>query len=382
MVLLGIMSSLGMQPQILCLHIKSHDPILLQGGITTNGKYFKEVMRLTPTRFWINNVTRRQAELAIAEGAVGATQNPAYLSKVLDSEDDGAYLKEMAFPLIEQYESIDDVIAELQRQAIAGICKRFERLFDQTGGRLGLVSIQANPFAENTTTILDNAEKSLSLARNFIIKIPATKDGLAAIGQLIANKVPVLATEVMSIDQILDILKARDENIRGLKDPAPLWIAHINGIFDEQMSEDVKRAGTDIEKDVLRQASLLLARKFRSVMREYASDAQYMAGGARTLEHFTDWVGVDGAVTINWKGTADKLIERDGPVTDVFNAPSSYLAIDKLIEKLPGFAKAWIPGSMKVEEYEYFSPVVRFRNSFEKGWISARTTIESWRVNL
>lgn len=343
--------------------------------------YFKRVTRYTPTLFWINNVTRRQAELAIAEGAVGSTQNPAYLSKVLGSPDDGNYLKEMALPLIEKYAENDDVVTELQRQAIAGICKKFEGLYDQSGGSLGLVSIQANPFAENTPTILDNAEKAMSLARNFIIKIPATRDGLAAIGQLIANRVPVLATEIMSVDQVLDVLKAYEENTRGLKNPAPMWMAHINGIFDEQMAEDVKTLGVEIEGDVLRQASLLLARKIRAIIRERGSAVHYMAGGARTLEHFTDWVGVDGAVTINWKGTADKLIERNGPVTDVFNAPISYQAIDELIAKLPGFAKAWTPGSLKMEDYEYFSPVVRFRNSFEQGWISARNTVEGYRVN-
>ena len=344
--------------------------------------YFERVARYTPTRFWINNVTRKQAELAIAQGAVGSTQNPAYLSKVLGSEDDGAYLKEMALPLIEKFADDDDVVAQLQLQAIAGICRKFEGIYDQTGGSSGLVSIQANPFAENTPTILDNAEKAMALARNFIIKIPATRDGLAAIGQLIANRVPVLATEVMSVDQVLDVLKAHEENTRGLKDPAPLWIAHINGIFDEQMAEDVKNLGVEIEHDVLRQASLLLARKIRSVMRECGSTAHYMAGGARTLEHFTDWVGVDGAVTINWKGTADKLIDRGGPVTDVFNAPSSYRAVDELIEKLPGFASAWIPGSLKMDDYEHFSPVVRFRNSFEQGWTSARETIKGYRASL
>ena len=35
--------------------------------------YFHRVHAQTPTRFWINNVTREQAHLAIEAGAVGCT---------------------------------------------------------------------------------------------------------------------------------------------------------------------------------------------------------------------------------------------------------------------------------------------------------------------
>lgn len=342
--------------------------------------YFKRVAALTPTGFWINNVTRKQAEMAIAEGAVACTQNPAYLSKVLRSADDGEYLTGIADELVQVIEDDNEVVAELQRRAIAGICEKFLPVYEATGGRLGFVSLQADPFNENKVTILDNAEKCLALARNFIIKIPATKDGIEAMGELFKQGVAVLATEVMSIDQVLDVCELHKRITGGMKNPAPLWIAHINGIFDEQMIADVKESNIDIDPDILRQESLVLARKIRSYIRERGYDVHYLAGGARNLQHFTDWVGVDGAVTINWKGTADQLIEADGPVTDVFNVPSSYAVIDELLAKLPGFRKAWTPGSLTPEEYEEFSPVVRFRNSFEKGWLEARTIVAERRA--
>ena len=337
--------------------------------------YFKRVSAYTPTQLWINNVTRRQAELAIGEGAVSCTQNPVYLSKVLNSMDDGTYLNEMITRLIGSSPDDNAVVAQLQRQAIAGICEKFLPLYEQSGGRLGLVSIQADPFAENTETILDNADKSLALAKNFIIKIPVTKDGLEAIGQLIAEGIPVLATEVMSMDQVLAVCSLHRNIAQGMKNPAPFWMAHINGIFDEQLQADVEAGGIDIAPDVLRQASLLLGRKIHSYIREKGFDVHYMAGGARNLRHFTDWVGVDGGVTINWDGTADKLIEQDGPVIDVFNARSSYAMIDELLAKVPSFKAAWTPGSLEAADYEHFGPVVRFRTSFEKGWVTAKKIV-------
>lgn len=256
-------------------------------------------------------MTRAQAELAIQAGARCCTQNPAYLSKVMTSEDDGPRIRERMDRLIAQYADDNAVVAELQRQTIADICARFEPLYEASGGREGLVSIQADPFHEDTATILDNAARCRKLCKNFIIKIPATQSGLAAMGELIRERVPVLATEVMSVDQTLDLFRVYGEAAGGLTDPAPFWFAHINGIFDEHLSEYVPR-----------QASFILSKKLLALRREKARpDCHYVAGGARGLHHFTEMVGVEGAVTINWKGTADKLIEADLPVVDIYNDP-------------------------------------------------------------
>ena len=45
--------------------------------------YFKRVAAMTPTQFWINNVTEEEARMAIEAGAVGCTQNPSFAYKML-----------------------------------------------------------------------------------------------------------------------------------------------------------------------------------------------------------------------------------------------------------------------------------------------------------
>lgn len=341
--------------------------------------YFKRVAALTPTAFWINNVTRREARLAIEAGATGCTQNPAYLSKVLFSPDDGPSLLAIADGLIAAEPDDDKVADELQRRAIAGICEEFHPMYEESGGRRGLVSIQANPFREDAATILENAEKSLALAENFIIKIPATLNGLEAMEVLIGRGVPVLATEVMSIDQVLSVCELHRAVTRGMKHPAPFWMAHINGIFDEHLEVFAQREGVEISSDALRLASLALARKIQGYLLEKDYEVHYMAGGARGLRHFTDWVGVRGGVTINWKGTADLLIESDPAVISAFSAQTPCAALDELLTRLPDFQTAWTPGSLKVEAYERFGPVVRFRDAFEKGWREAREAVTARR---
>jgi hypothetical protein len=51
-------------------------------------EYFHRVQAQTATSFWINNVTRQEAELAIEGGAVGCTQPPFFPNKMLSCQDE------------------------------------------------------------------------------------------------------------------------------------------------------------------------------------------------------------------------------------------------------------------------------------------------------
>lgn len=44
--------------------------------------YFQRVQTETPTRFWVNNPTVKEAQLAIDAGAVSCTTNPTYVHKM------------------------------------------------------------------------------------------------------------------------------------------------------------------------------------------------------------------------------------------------------------------------------------------------------------
>ncbi len=333
--------------------------------------YFHRVEQEAGTRFWINNVTRAQARLAIEAGAVGATQNPAYLSKVIGSKDDGAWIDSIIEELLRVYPDDGQLVSELQRRVIAGVAEEFMPLYQSTGGARGLVSIQADPYHEDTATILDNAEKCRAMMPNCLIKIPATKDGLDAIGTLIAERVPVLATEVMSIDQVIEVAELHKEKTSGVKNPAPFIFAHINGIFDEHLEETARKEGIQVSPEAMRVPALALGQAIHHRLEEGGYSAEYLAGGARGLHHFTDWVGARGGVTINWAGSADKLIELNERAEDRFAKPVDEKLIEELLDKLPDFKKAYTPGSLTSGEYEAFGPVVRFRNQFEAGWKAA-----------
>ena len=91
--------------------------------------YFHRVAALTPTKMWINNVTPEEADLAMAAGAMGCTQNPAYTWKMLN-HDQG---KDDALALLDETlrESRDDNEVEciLQRKLVRRVAERFMSVY-------------------------------------------------------------------------------------------------------------------------------------------------------------------------------------------------------------------------------------------------------------
>ena len=147
-----------------------------------------------------------------------------------------------------------------------------------------------------------------------------------------------------------------------------LYMSHIAGIYDDFLKNYVDEKKVKIEPDILWQAGLAIARKTYDVMKKRGYSAIFVAGGARGLHHFTEMVGGEVCVTINWEGTADKLLEANSPVVyRIFN-PVPQKVIDELMEKLPDFKRGYLENGLSEAEYEEFGPVQLFRSSFIKSW--------------
>lgn len=168
--------------------------------------YFKRVNRLSPTRFWINNPTRQEADLAIAAGATGCTLNPSYTQKMVDHPDEGPY----ALQVLDQVlgELPDDVaaVAEFQRRLAGPICGKFMAMYQTSGKALGYVSIQGDPVREDDPgVIISEGRDNRRVSPNVCCKIPVTPSGLAAMETLIPEQTAINATEIFAIRQALDL---------------------------------------------------------------------------------------------------------------------------------------------------------------------------------
>ena len=346
-----------------------------------NNGYFHRVQAQTATRFWINNVTREQTKLAIGAGAVGCTQNPSFPYKMLTFEDrcECEYVYGLLDGILAEQKDDNTAQIYLQRALVENIAREFLPIHEQSGGALGYVSIQGDPFREDTETIVKCGLFNHT-APNIMIKIPVTVDGLEAIGVLAAKGIPINATEVMSVRQALDVAHVYEKATRSMKQKPVIYYSHIAGIMDEYFANYVRDHKVDISSDTLWQAGVATAKKTYQMVNDLALPIGFISGGARGLHHFTEMVGAKAAVTINWQGTADELIKLNPPVVQRFLQPTPPAVIDELCEKLPDFSKAYFVYAIKPEEYEEFGPVVLFRSMFEGAWENANKLIAQRRT--
>jgi len=340
--------------------------------------YFRRVQALTPTKFWINNPTRGEADLALTEGALGCTCNPSYCGKMLDRPKEQGYVLQVLDEVISEVDTATSAEEELQRRLVGKIAEKFLPLYEHYPGEHGYVSIQGDPVHEDDAqVVIREARKNRAVSPNMCIKIPTTASGLEAMETLVAEDTPINATEVFAIQQAMDLCDLYEQVSKASGKHPKFYISHITGIYDEYLAEVVERDGINISKDILWQAGMSIARKVYQLYMNRGYPVTFIGGGARGTQHFTEMVGGDVVVTINWRGTADKLLAEDPPVVErLFNPVPKYV-IDELLEKLPDYRRGFMEGGIKVEEYEKFGPVVKFRNSFLKDWNKTLNVIEN-----
>ena len=331
----------------------------------------------TPTRLWINNPTVPEVKLAIDHGAVSCTTNPTYGANMIRRDD--AVARAIIRECLKQSHD-DTVVADLvQQRLVARILPMFQPIFDAGNGWDGIVSIQGDPRADTDPDhIVGEAYRYLTLAPNFIAKIPATAAGLKAMQILIADGIPVIATEIFGLAQMVAACEMyRGATAKSGKRPA-FFVTHITGIFDEHLKECAEKQGIRIAPEKLAVAGAAVARRQYWVMKERGYDGIPLGGGARGSHHFTDFVGGEFHITINWS-TAEEILALNPPVTNRIAIETPREVIAELEEKLPDFRKAWREGGLAIEEFAEYGPVQRFRNQFIRGWNQMLDTIKEER---
>jgi transaldolase len=138
------------------------------------------------------------------EGLRGLTSNPTIFQKSMaaSSDYDG---------LIRSGPSTESDAAVFERaevHEVALACDEFRRLYDESGGADGFVSIEVSPhLAYDTAGSIAEARRLWSeVARpNLMVKIPGTREGLLAIEQCLSEGINVNITLLFSVERYLEV---------------------------------------------------------------------------------------------------------------------------------------------------------------------------------
>jgi transaldolase len=340
--------------------------------------YFSWLAHETPSRVWINNPTQEEIGLALAQGAVACTTNPAYGGNLLRRVPDEIAPDIAA--LVAEGARGDDAVARVQARLVARILPHFLPRFEASGGREGWVSFQGAPELDTDAEhILAAARMARGLGVNCIPKIPATGPGLEAFDRLVCEGCPTLMTEVFSLAQVKETceryLRAADESGQ-----RPVFImAPITGIFGDHLSKVADRDGLSIAPEATRWAGVIWARAAKRLVDERGFPVQLLYGGARTTGDLTSLVGGPHAATVNWS-TFEEILEADPDRRETVDDPPPADILEQLMSTFEDVRRALDVDGLDVEAFEGFGPVQHFRDAFIAGWTAVRDEIEVQRT--
>ena len=205
---------------------------------------------------WLDNlqrsfITRGTLRNVIADGIRGLTSNPTIFQKAIQgsSDYDGQFAAEIARGL-----SPVQAYWELVVSDIHGALDAFSDLHAESDGEDGYVSVEVDPSLAHDGPGTLAAARSLDdrIGRpNVMIKIPATREGVPAIRQMIADGRNVNVTLIFGLARYREVMEAY---ILGLEDRAASGlpvsgIASVASFFISRVDSEVDRRidviGTD-----------------------------------------------------------------------------------------------------------------------------------------
>lgn len=197
---------------------------------------------------WLDDLSRERIESGnlqelIANSSVrGVTTNPTIFAAALKGDSYKAAIAAEA----KAGHSTAQAIANITSKDVADACDIFQKIYQDSNGVDGRVSIEVEPTLANDTagTIAQALELyELVGKENVMIKIPATKAGLPAITAVTAAGISVNVTLIFSSERYDEVIDAYFEGLRQAKD-AGLDLSKIHSVA----SFFVSRVDTEVDK--------------------------------------------------------------------------------------------------------------------------------------
>ena len=324
--------------------------------------YFQRVKATTPTRLWVNNPIDAEIDLALRQGAVGCTTNPAYGGSTLRRAPE--VLEMVIDASIRETESDAATADRVQQLLVKRIADRFMPLYERSDGSEGFVSIQGSPESDNDgPRILAEAHEGHALSPNVAPKIPATLPGFHAFERLVEAGHPSIVTEVFSVSQLIYACETYIRASEHAKVRPPFFMSPITGIFGDHLKAVAARSGIQCDATAIDWAGVALARGCQRVVEERDYPVTLLFGGARVMNDFTGLVGAKSAATINYSTVAE-ILAADPEVADTIHEPTDPALLATLQTAFPEFRKAMLIDGLAPEEFEAFGPFSTSETTF------------------
>lgn len=187
------------------------------------------------------------------DGVRGVTSNPTIFDKAISHSDDyDAQIRQ----LVTSGASADEIFYRLVIKDIQDAADILRPVFDESGGTDGFVSVEVSPKLGYDTegTIKEVRYYHEKVNRpNVMIKIPATKDGLPAIENMIAEGININITLIFSVQRYIEVTEAYLAGLEKLqksgKKPlkevasvASFFVSRVDTLVDKMLDELIAKS--------------------------------------------------------------------------------------------------------------------------------------------
>jgi transaldolase len=194
-------------------------------------------------------------------GVRGVTSNPTIFQQAIAKSD--AYRDDLQ-QLAKQSDSPREIFETLAIADIKAAADVLRLVYDSSNGHDGFVSLEVSPDLANDTeaTIAEARRLHKAVNRpNLMIKVPATREGIPAISQLIADGININVTLIFSLERYAMVM---DAFLNGIEQRVAVGqpvdrVASVASFFVSRVDTNVDNRLTELAKQYPDQAEGILA---------------------------------------------------------------------------------------------------------------------------
>lgn len=324
----------------------------------------------TPTRLWNDSATPRELSAAIGWGAVGATCNPVIALAAL--RDDLPLWQRRMREHADEHPTASEsqigwaMVEELSVEAASLLADAFA----EHAGRNGRLSVQTDPrLYRDADALVAQAVQFDALAPNFIVKMPATEEGIRAMEEATYRGVSINATVSFTVPQAVAVAEAIE---RGLarREMEGLDVAGMGpvctimvGRLDDWLKAVAVRDGVTVDPGIFEWAGVAVFKRAYRIFHDRGFRTRLLSAAFRNHMHWSQLVGGDVVISppFEWQvrlnaSGIEPLPRIDEPVADA--------VLGALLDNLPEFRRAYDPDGMTIGEFEGFGATRRTLRQF------------------
>lgn len=313
----------------------------------------------TPTSLWNDSADPEELRRSIACGAVGATCNPVIALTAIKTYPDvwGPRLRELAaeHPTWGESELGWAAVKELSIAA----AKLLEPSFRASGGRNGRLSIQTDPrLHRDADALVAQAVEFSQLAENIIVKIPATRTGIAAMEEAAYRGVSINATLSFTVPQAVAVGEALERALdrRAAEGLPAQEFGHVvtimGGRLDDWLKAWTAKSRILVAPGALEWAGVAALKRAHAIFVERGFRSRILSAAFRNHLQWSELVGGDLVVSppFDWQA---RINENGIEPVDRIDVPVDDAVMQELLA-LPEFVRAYEPYGLAHDEFAEF----------------------------